>query len=84
MAGTNPLDGTTYPSDGDLNIDGVVNAADIIIGQQILNGQVILNSDLLTHGDVAPLVGDVPSPDGQFTAGDLVVIQRKALGTVSY
>jgi hypothetical protein len=38
----------------------------------------------MQHGDVAPLVNGSPDPDGQFNAGDLLVIQRKALGEVDF
>ena len=84
LAGTDPLANMRHPSDGDLNNDGIVNVVDVLIGQQILSGQVAITPGLLTRGDVAPLVNDVPAPDGQFTVGDLVVIQQKALGVVNF
>ncbi|MDQ1362511.1 MAG: hypothetical protein QG652_371, partial [Pseudomonadota bacterium] len=35
-------------------------------------------------GDVAPLVNGVPSPDGVFNLGDLLIITRKAIGSAEY
>ena len=35
-------------------------------------------------GDVAPLVGGIPQPDGTFTLGDVLVIYQKAMGLVSF
>lgn len=85
-AGSDPLDINSVPvtADGDLNNDGVVNLLDIFLGQQILTGLVPLTADHLAHGDVAPLIGNVPSPDGTFNIGDFVVIQRKALGRINF
>ncbi|MCK4951013.1 MAG: hypothetical protein KAS48_04285, partial [Gammaproteobacteria bacterium] len=83
IAGTDPL---FAPPDGDLNNDTVVDIRDVLLGMRILTGQdttTLTAEELLSRGDVAPLVGGVPAPDGQFTAGDLVVIQRKALGQIS-
>jgi len=71
-------------ADGDMNNDGVVNAADVLIATRILTGQQIITSLQSLHGDVAPLVGGLPSPDGRFDLGDLLVIQRKALGLVDF
>ena len=85
--GTDPLDSASFPSpgtaDGDLNMDGVVDVRDVLLGQQLLLGQLELTQQQLQHGDVAPLVGGVPSPDGLFNAGDLLVIIRKVMGDVS-
>ncbi len=85
-AGSNPLDINSIPAspDGDLNIDGFVNVADILIAQQILSGQLAPTAEQLAHGDVAPLINGVPTPDGQFNVGDLVVIMRKATGIISF
>ena len=95
--GTNPLNPDTdgdgiddladpFPlqaADGDLNLDGVVNAADVLIATRVVQGNLAPGS-YLGHGDVAPLVGGVPSPNGVINAGDLLVIQRKALGMVNF
>lgn len=85
-AGTNPLDPASFPiaSNGDINNDGVVNAVDLLLAQRIITGQLTPTAEQLQRGDVAPLVGGAPAPDGQFNAGDLLVIQRKALGLIDF
>ncbi|MCW8853254.1 MAG: thrombospondin type 3 repeat-containing protein, partial [Gammaproteobacteria bacterium] len=85
-AGSDPLDINSVPvsADGDLNNDGLVNILDILLGQQILAGIIPLTADHLSHGDVAPLLNNTPSPNGSFDVGDLVVIQRKALGLITF
>ncbi|MCK5093050.1 MAG: hypothetical protein KAR30_11030, partial [Gammaproteobacteria bacterium] len=80
-SGTDPLLGGL--PDGDLNGDNIVDIRDVLLGMRILNGQdtiTLTQEQILSRGDVAPLVGGVSAPDGQFNAGDLVVIQRMALG----
>jgi hypothetical protein len=72
------------PADGDITLDGVVNAADILLGQQALQGLVTLPPLPFKHGDVAPLTGGIPDPDDSFTTGDELVIQRKALGDITF
>ena len=76
--------GAAPPADGDINLDGVVNVADVLPGTQALSGVTTLTSSQLLHGDVAPLVGSIPAPDGFFTPGDLMVIQRKVLGQINF
>ncbi|MCW9014344.1 MAG: thrombospondin type 3 repeat-containing protein [Gammaproteobacteria bacterium] len=85
-AGSDPLDLNSVPvsPDGDINNDGIVNVVDILIAQQILGGQLTPTSEQLAHGDVAPLISGVPTPDGQFNVGDLVVIMRKATGMIDF
>jgi len=86
VSGTNPLDNMSFPiiADGDLSVDGVVNVADVLIGLRIIIGQLSLTPLLQSHGDVAPLSNGLPAPDGQFTLGDLIVIQRKVLGLIAF
>lgn len=86
VAGTDPLDPFSSPvlADGDLNGDGVVNAADVVLATQIILGERVPTAEQLLHGDVAPLIGGVPAPDGQFNLGDLLVIQGKAVGQIAY
>lgn len=85
-AGSDPLVKTSIPgsADGDINADGVVNIADLLLGQRILFGLVSPTTAQLQHGDVAPLVAGVPSPDGQFNVADLLVIERKVMGQISF
>ena len=72
------------PMDGDINLDGVVNVVDILLWQQVLINAATLSPEQFTHGDVAPLVEGLPDPDGEFTPGDLLIIERKALGVISF
>lgn len=73
-----------YAPDGDLNGDGVVNGADILLVTRIATGNLTPSAEQAIRGDVAPLVGGLPAPDGQIDAGDVLVIQRKALGAISF
>ena len=70
---------------GDINLDGVVNVADVLLGQQVLLIDAEpLPPEQLIHGDVAPLIDGQPEPDGEFTLGDLLVIERKVLGVFNF
>jgi hypothetical protein len=71
-------------ADGDLNGDGLVNTADVLLSTRILMEQFTPTQDQIYHGDVAPLVNGIPVPDGLFSLGDALVIQRKALGLISF
>jgi hypothetical protein len=71
------------PADGDLNEDGTVDVADILIAMRIIKGDLQPDS-YLGRGDVAPLSGGTPAPNGVFDLGDVVVIQRKALGLIDF
>lgn len=83
---SDPLDAISFPifADGDLNGDGIVNVVDVLLATQILHGDLAMTNQFLSHGDVAPLVDGNPSPDGSFNAGDLLIIQRKALSEVAF
>ncbi|MFQ5642938.1 MAG: hypothetical protein ACE5FQ_04475 [Thiogranum sp.] len=70
--------------DGDLNADGQIDASDVLIGLRIPVRGVIATREQLQHGDVAPLIGGEPSPNGVIGIGDILSIQRKALGLVSF
>lgn len=85
-AGTNPLDSSSFPvtPDGDLNDDGSVDVRDVLIGQRVLMGELTLTPFQFGRGDVAPRVNGIATPDGEFNLGDVLVIQRKALGLVTF
>jgi hypothetical protein len=38
----------------------------------------------MERGDVAPLVGGLPAPDGVFGIGDLLIIQLKVSQAISF
>ena len=59
-------------------------AGRVIIGNRILVGKLTPTQLQRQAGDVAPLVGGTPQPDGLFNLGDVLVISQKALGLVSF
>jgi hypothetical protein len=65
--------------DGDINEDGIVNVADLLLAQRAVAGQIMLTGEQMLHADVAPLQNGIPAPDGQFTLGDVLVIERLVL-----
>ena len=79
MAVNNPV-----PSDGDVNSDGDINIVDILLATRIALGQLSPTASQLAHGDVAPLINSIPSPDGVINAADILVITRKVFGLVSF
>lgn len=84
IAGSNPLDILSTPADGDINQDGSVNTIDLLLATQIALGLKTPTANEMLHGDVAPLNTGVPDPDGMFNAADLLLIQRKVFGLVSF
>jgi hypothetical protein len=71
-------------ADGDLTGDGLVDVRDVLRGYKIVLGLVTPDAAEIQRGDVAPLVNGLPASDGVITLGDIVVIQRKVLGNVSF
>jgi hypothetical protein len=69
---------------GDINGDGKVDVADALLALQISVGSVAVTAAHLVNGDVAPLVGAKPVPDGIITVADALVILRKVVGLVSW
>lgn len=68
---------------GDINQDGNVDAVDILLAQQIIGGLLTASPAQFFAGDIAPLVGGVPIPDGKFNAADLLLIQRLSTSDLS-
>lgn len=62
---------------GDVTGDDVVDTRDALATQRHVLGLAPLAADQLIRGDLAP-----QTEDGQVDAGDMVLIQRKALGLV--
>jgi hypothetical protein len=60
------------------------NAADILIATRIILGIHIATQTQKRLMDVAPLVGGISMPDGALNVGDLILIQRNALGLLNF
>lgn len=84
MYSSDPLEITSIPADGDINMDGSVNIIDLVISINIALGLHTPTADELIKGDVAPLASGVPSPNGIIDTGDVLLIQRKILGTQDF
>jgi hypothetical protein len=69
---------------GDLNHDGTVDVADALKALRISAGLDVSTAAELAEGDVAPVIGGKPQPDGTIALGDVVVILRKAVGLVTW
>ena len=84
--GFDPLNGSETPIWGDLNEDGDVDAADIILLTRAVLEGVTLTTNQSILGNVAPLVTGAPeyNPSGTIDAGDLLILQRKAIGEINY
>jgi hypothetical protein len=85
-AGYDPLSAASVPVWGDINNDRVVDAADVLLAARAIAGELTPTDAERVRGKVAPLVNGTPRPDANapLTAGDLLLIERKALGTVNY
>lgn len=85
-AGSDPVDPGNIPgsASGDIDGDDKVDVVDVLLGFRILSGDLEADTNQLLRGDVAPLVGGVPAPDGQFNAADVSLIMGKASGEVSF
>jgi hypothetical protein len=72
-----------YPS-GDINGDAKVDMADALLALQMAVGISTPSAGDLQNGDVAPLIGGVPTPNGIINTGDAVVILQKAVGNITW
>ena len=62
--------------DGDINQDGYLNIADVVLALRMARDEIVPDGDQLIHGDVAPLGGWRPNPDGKITIGDALLLLR--------
>ncbi len=69
---------------GDMNGDGKVDIADALIALKMAAGIITPTAADLAVGDVAPLSGGIPNPNGIINVGDVVVIMEKAVGLVTW
>ena len=65
---------------GDLNGDGFVDIGDALLAMHMAVGLQKPTSDQLLHGDVAPVINGVPTPDGVIDTGDAIVILGIVVG----
>lgn len=75
---------TTLAPDGDIDNSGFVEVFDALKALRMTAGIEASTASDLARGDVAPLINDVPQPDGKITIGDVVVILRRAIGLVDW
>ena len=68
----------------DGNLGNGVTIGDAQRALMIASGVIAPTVADLAHGDVAPLVGGKPQPDGMIDIGDVVVILRKIVGMVNW
>ncbi|KAF0219270.1 MAG: polymorphic outer membrane [Geobacteraceae bacterium] len=71
------------PSKGDINNDRTVDLIDALRALGISVGLVTQTDTDLLYGDVAPLAGGKPAPDGRIDVGDAVIILKIIVGLVS-
>ena len=69
------------PAVDEVNLDSEVNTMDVLLVQRALLDELFfLTDEQQRHADVAPLVSGMPAADGVIGMGDVLVIQRRALG----
>ncbi|MGB5259848.1 MAG: hypothetical protein WBO34_04920 [Gammaproteobacteria bacterium] len=85
LIGSDPFDPTDIPADGDVNGDGNVDAADVLLATRMATGLQTPTMEERLRGNVAPLNGGIPTPvDTVIGVDDVLLIQRKALGAVTF
>jgi alpha-tubulin suppressor-like RCC1 family protein len=80
---TNQTTPSAYPS-GDIDGNGTFDITDVQRGLKGALGLITLTVDEKLRGDVAPLSGSKPAPDGAFNLGDVGVLLRKLVGSVTW
>lgn len=65
---------------GDINSDGRVDINDALLALKADLGLVQLSAADQLHGDVGPLVSNIPVGDGRIDIEDVILILRKAVG----
>lgn len=85
-SGHNPLNSEDLPVWGDINGDRTVDIADVLLATRAATDLLALDASQLARGNVAPLVNGIPQSllTDIFNTADLLLIQRKALGLVSF
>jgi len=78
--GSDPTTDTDTPANGDINEDGLVNVADVLLITRFVLGLDTPTADEMIRADVAPFNGTYPIPNDSLNGGDLVRIQRMAVG----
>jgi hypothetical protein len=69
---------------GDLNADGMIDIVDALKALRLASGVDTATEADLHTGDVAPLAGGTPAPDGNIDIGDVVVILRRTVGLTNW
>jgi alpha-tubulin suppressor-like RCC1 family protein len=72
------------PTSGDIDLDGDVTITDAVRALRVGVGLAASSPADVVSGDVGPLVGGTPTPDGVVNIGDAVIIIRKVVGLVSF
>jgi hypothetical protein len=75
---------TTVPPDGILKGSGIVDVIDALKALRIAAGLDTPTASDIAHGDVAPLVNGIRTPDAKIDLNDVVAILRKAVGLSSW
>jgi len=70
--------------DGNLKEKGIPDMTDAVRALRIALGLASPTPEELLHGDVAPLVLGVPSPDGKIDVADVLLILRKVIGLANF
>jgi hypothetical protein len=85
LVGSDPLDSGDIPADGDINGDGNVDVVDVLKAARMAIGLQVPTPAESIRGNVAPLNAGVPDPvDAVIGSDDLLLIERKALGAVTF